>query len=189
MKTYIALLRGINVGGNNKIKMEDLRQYCEELGWKNVQTYIQSGNIIFQSDEIDISILSNQLAAFLKEKMGKTIPVLVIRRTELQEIYDHNPFIIEKKMSTDLLYLTILKDKVDQEQVSMISPDQFRPDEFIIRGRAIYLMLPNGVADSKLTIPLFEKTFNTLATSRNWKTVGKLIEMGTFGVQNAKTNN
>jgi uncharacterized protein (DUF1697 family) len=175
--TYIALLRGINVGGHNKIKMDVLRQCCSELGWKNVKTYIQSGNVIFQSAEKDTNLLAESLAFKLREHLEKTISILVVSLPELQEMYENNPFIIDRHLSTDKLHLVILKDAPTAEQINQIPVDLYKPDEFILRGKALYLYLPNGVADSKLANTSFEKKFNTQATARNWKTLSMLFGM------------
>jgi uncharacterized protein (DUF1697 family) len=177
MRTYIALLHGINVGGHNMLKMAALKLYCEELGWQHVQTYIQSGNIIFRSDEKDTHQLADLLCKKLKEHLEKDISILIIELSELEEIYKKNPFIIERNIPIDKLYVTFLGDVLSNELIEIIQPELYKPDEFIIIAKAMYLYLPNGVADSKLAAYPFEKKFHTIATARNWKTVTKLVEM------------
>jgi uncharacterized protein (DUF1697 family) len=177
MNTYIALLRGINVGGHNKLKMDVLREYCEELGWKNVQTYIQSGNVIFQTEERDTNLLADTLSQKLVSHLEKAISIIVVALSELKEMYESNPFIIERHLEIDKLHLVTMKDAPTPEQIQQIQPELYKPDEFIFSGKALYLYLPKGVADSKLASLPFEKKFNTQATARNWNTIGKLIEM------------
>jgi uncharacterized protein (DUF1697 family) len=92
-------------------------------------------------------------------------------------MHDNNPFIMERQLPTDKLHLVILKDAPTLEQIIQIQADLYKPDGFIIRGKALYLYLPNGVADSKLASLPFEKKFNTQATARNWNSIGKLIEI------------
>ncbi len=178
MSTYIALLRSINVGSHNRLRMDILRSYCEELLWQNIQTYIQSGNIVFQSKDTEPKVLADRLDLLLLEKMGKPIHILATELSELAKIFENNPFKIERNISIDHLYLMLLRDVPSPEQVESIPSVLYLPDEFIVSGRAVYLYLPNGVADSKLTNTLFEKKFQTQATARNWKTISKLIQIG-----------
>lgn len=177
MNTYIALLRGINVGGHNKLKMEVLRSFCEELGWENVQTYIQSGNIIFHALESDTQKLEKLLSNKLKSHLNLVVPVIVLESAQLKEIFLHNPFLIERNLNPTMQHVTILQAETQPEQITSIDYKMFSPDEFIIRGRAIYLFLPNGFTHTKYTNTFFEKKFNTQATARNWKTIQKLVEL------------
>ncbi|HNX00598.1 MAG TPA: DUF1697 domain-containing protein [Candidatus Cloacimonadota bacterium] len=177
MNTYIALLRGINVGGHNKITMEELRLACRKVGWENVKTYINSGNVVFQTKTTDQKVLADNLMIQLQRYFKLLIPVLILEYSELTDMVSHNPFIIERNMNIDHLYLTLMKKEPEPGIRESIPHDQFLPDEFVIRGRAIYLFLPNGVTYANLQIPFFEKKFGTLTTTRNWKTIGKLMEM------------
>jgi len=172
---YIVLLRGINVGGKKRIKMADLVEALEPLGFKNIRTYLQSGNVIFEYDSID----SDEIAKDIKEKISQTfgISVNIIIRTEdeLENIIKSNPFVKDPDIEIDKLHVTFLKDLPDPE----INLDLKRSEneKFEVIGREIYLYLPNGYGRTKLTNNIFEKKLKTIATTRNWKTTNKLLEM------------
>lgn len=176
-QTYIALLKGINVGGHHILKMEALRQYCEELGWKNIKTYIQSGNIVFQTQESNPNILSQQLEEKLAKHFDFPVPSLVLSVVELVEVFNHNPYIKMGDIDIDKLYVSILSALPDEESVEQIDGGMFSPDEFTIIGRAIYLHVKDRISESKYSNTFFEKRFNTQVTTRNWKTITKLFEL------------
>ncbi len=175
MSTKIAILRGINVGGKRKILMTDLKLLCETLGWKNVKTYIQSGNLIFTS-KVENSKLENMLEKAITEKYGFDVPVIIRNADELKTTIDKNPFY---KNNTDIshLYLTFLKQKVMKENISQIQTYNFEPDKFEIRNQDVFIYCEGKYHQSKLTNNFFEKKLKVGATTRNWKTVLKLQEL------------
>jgi uncharacterized protein (DUF1697 family) len=174
--TFISILRGINVAGHNMIKMDALRKIYIDLGYKNITTYIQSGNVLFQSDEKDHKILEKQITSKLGEVFSLNVPVLVIEKTELERIFENNPFTNDRHEDIDRLYVMFLSKNPDMTGVDKIKGD-FGSDEYIIGDKAIYLYLPNGAGRSKLTINLFEKHLKVTATARNWKTVTELVRL------------
>jgi uncharacterized protein (DUF1697 family) len=177
MNTYISILKGINVSGHNIIKINALQELYKGIGFKNVQTYIQSGNVVFQDTSSDIPNIEKKISDKISESLGLEIPVLVKEVSEFKEISQHNPFLKERNEDINHLAVTFLLSKPSQENIDKISGLNFLPDEFIIRDKAIYLFCPNGFGNSKLTMTFFESKLKMHATTRNWKTTIKLLEM------------
>lgn len=175
MNKKIAILRGINVGGKRKIRMTDLKSLCETLGWKDIETYIQSGNLIFTSD-VPTSELEESLKLTIKEKYGLDVPVIVRSSKELQTSIDSNPF-FNKSIEIHQLHLTFLKEKPLKEEVEKILKYSCKPDNFKIVGKDVFILCTGKYHKSKLTNSFFENKLNITATTRNWKTVLKLSEM------------
>ena len=180
MKSYVAFLRGINVGGHRKIPMSELKRCFEELGLKNVATYIQSGNVVFSADEkIPIRELSQIIEHKIMESFGFDVPVIVRTSEQLQYITRNNPFLEKKNVNPEKCYVTFLSERPLKEHVNLISNLDFAPDEFFIADQDIYLYIPDRYSDTKLSNDFFEKKLHVKATSRNWKTIHKLVEMAT----------
>ncbi|MBV5315856.1 MAG: DUF1697 domain-containing protein [Prolixibacteraceae bacterium] len=175
---YIAILRGINVGTGRKVPMTDLKKLCENMGLQNVQTYIQSGNVVFEwSRSESISELETRLQKAFSESFGFDIPVLVRTAEEWAESIAQNPFLKEENVDIDRLHLTCLKEVPSQELLEKIKPFQFMPDRYEIIGKDVFIFCAAGYGTSKLTNPFFESKLKVSATTRNWKTVMKLHEM------------
>ncbi len=179
MTTYIALLRGINVSGKNIIKMVELKQLFLDLGYHDVITYIQSGNVIFKSHIKESILIEDTIVSGILKRFNYAVNVLVLTKNELIKIFNSNPF-LEKNPTMDIskLHVTFLNTEPDlsnkhQIDALVINSD----DEFIISENCVYLYCPNGSGNSKLTNNLFQKKLNSAATTRNWKTVTKLIEL------------
>jgi len=171
----IALLRGINVSGRRAVHMTDLKRSFEELGFENVSTYGQSGNVIFDCRHTEVAQLARRIEEKLGDAFGFSTNVIIRTQQELERILEHNPLIHEQDVAIDKLYVTFLLDAPDPSVVS--NPD-IRPDDgekFATVGKEVYLYCPNGYARTKLNNAAFEKKLNTLATTRNWKTTNKLI--------------
>jgi len=175
MSKKIAILRGINVGGKRKILMAELKSLCEDLGWKNVATYIQSGNLIFTSDKTN-SELEKNLEIALTENFGFDVPVIVRSLEELQTSIDKNPFLGEDA-DINQLHLTFLKEKPTKENEEKILAFNYEPDQFSIDGKDVFIFCDGKYHKSKLSNNFFEKKLKTGATTRNWKTVLKLYEL------------
>ena len=173
MPKQIALLRGINVGGKNKIKMAELREQLEADTLKNVTTYIQSGNIIFNSTATPAS-LEKKISRIIKSKFGFDIPVLVFPLKRLQRLVKENPF---AKKQIEHVAVTLLNKKPTKQDIAAIKDLDFGNDQFQITGDNIFLHCPNGFSRTKLTNNFFEQKLNVTATTRNWKTINKLIEL------------
>lgn len=177
MKTYISILRGINVGGYKSLKMDDLKKLYSDLDFKNVRTYIQSGNAIFQYYETEKQELEEKITDQIQKKFGFDVPVIVLDKEELKEIINNNPF--EKDQSKDIAFQSIIFLSATPQRYSIeaIRLKQMQSEEFEITEKAIYLYCPKGFATTKLTNTFFEKQLNVKATTRNWKTSNKLLSM------------
>jgi uncharacterized protein (DUF1697 family) len=175
MATYISILRGINVSGYKMIKMDALRQSCVALGFENVKTYIQSGNIVFNFRQTDNKKLSSKIAGAIKTTFGFDVPVLVMDIDELRQILKNNPFLKDKSKEFSFLHVTFLSDKPKQEYVNDLINRDFSPDCFHLASRSIYLYCPNGYSNSKLTNTFLESKLKVTATTRNWKTTNELV--------------
>ena len=180
MHTFVALLRGINVGGKTMIPMPELKSLFASLGLEDVTTYIQSGNVVFSTSSGDGQALAAAIEEQIDETFGLGTTVLMRTPTELTEIAGSNPFLGRE---TDLtkLHVVFLSGPPAAAAVGELDPTRSPPDEFSVRGSEIYLHLPNGAGRSKLTIDYFEKRLGVRATARNWKTLTKLVEL-TSGV-------
>jgi uncharacterized protein (DUF1697 family) len=172
------MLRGINVGGKNIIRMDDLRSLYEKLAFKYVTTYVQSGNVIFATDK-GFSDLS--AAKKIEKAVGKSfkLNVRVIVRTinEMEGIIAANPFLQKRGVKIDKLHVTFLSEKPDPSRTAELRNLQKPPDDFIIKGSEIYLHCPNGYGTTKLSNNFFEKELELSATTRNWKTVTTLATL------------
>jgi uncharacterized protein (DUF1697 family) len=175
MNRKIGILRGINVGGKRKILMADLKSMCEELSLKNVTTYIQSGNLIFNSDKPN-SELENDLERAIAEKYGFDVPVIVRTKKELENSINNNPF-FDKDADIKQLHLTFLKEIPSKENLEKILTFNYDPDKFKIDSKDTFIFCSGKYHESKLTNNFFEKQLKIGATTRNWKTVMKLSEL------------
>ena len=178
MSIHVALLRGINVGGKNKLPMKELTAIFEGAGGTEVRTYIQSGNVVFRGAATVADGISRAVASEISRRFGYRIPV--VRRTadELEKVVKRNPF---NKIGADpkRLHVSFLENRPSASAVRGLDPDRSPPDEFVVSGREIFLYCPNGVARTKLTNQYFDSKLRTVSTVRNWKTVLKLVELAT----------
>lgn len=173
---YIALLRGINVGGSNKIKMGDLTRLFESLGYRNVRTYIQSGNVVFESGD-ETSDASTKLEKSIKEEFGFEVGVIIRESLEFGSILKNNPLLKKPGLDKEYLHVTLLRDLPQKEKILNFEISKDDNEKYEIGGREIFLYCPNGYGKSKLQNNTFEKKLGTKATTRNWKTMQKLLEM------------
>jgi uncharacterized protein (DUF1697 family) len=174
-KTYVALLRAINLGARNKVSMADLRELFEALGAADVSTYVQSGNVVFRSPEAAAK-LSQAIEQRIDERLGLGVKVLLRTKTELARVVAANP-LAGRGREPSTLHVTFLAGTPARAGVRGLDPKRFEPDELRVVGREVYLHCPNGYGRSKLTNAFFEKELGTAATTRNWKTVTKLAEL------------
>ncbi len=173
MKTFIALLRGINVSGHKKILMTDLKNLFEKEGFQNVRTYIQSGNVIFHSlaKAKDCETL---IFEALKTKYGWEVPVLVKTALEIEKILENCPFSEEKKAKS---YFVLLQSIPSFENVSITESISYPNEEFLIANSCVYLYSELGASKAKLSTNFFERKLKVRATARNYRTMRKLLEM------------
>jgi uncharacterized protein (DUF1697 family) len=175
MAKYIALLRGVNVG-RNLLKMDRLRALAAELGFKNVATYVQSGNLVFDADASPTACSQ----ALVRKLAGETrLPVAVLLRTraDFQTVVARNPFLKEKGVDPARLHVTFLAQAATPAGIQKLSAIAADPDRFRVAGKEIYLHCPNGYGESKLSNGAIERALALSATTRNWNTVNKLYEM------------
>ncbi len=173
---YVALLRGINVGGENRLSMKDLVAIFSEAGCGDVQTYIQSGNVVFRATEARASRIPAAIATAVSDRLGFRAPVVMRTAGELRAIARGNPF-LRAGADAEGLHVMFLADRPSPGKVATLDPKRSPPDEFEVRGREIYLRCPNGAARTKLTNAYFDTKLSTTSTMRNWRTVLKLVEM------------
>lgn len=174
MQTYIALLRGINVSGQKKIKMADLRALLASAGFAQVQTYIQSGNIAFSSAENDQDALARNIETAIQQRYDFHVPTLVLTAEEIAHALTNNPF---TDKDTNRLYFTFLAAEPTAERVSLLKEANYAPEEFALHGKVVYFFSPHGYGRAKMNNNFFENKLQVKATTRNWKTVHKLLEM------------
>ena len=174
MVTFIALLRGINVGSHSRMKMGDLRSLLAELGYTEVQTYIQSGNLVFRCSEIDESAISGAIKGKLREKYGFEVPVIVLTPVELKKIVDDNPFL---ELPERRLQVSFLAEAPLQVDAVKLEANDFTPEQFSLKGKAVYLYSPEDYKKKKLSNNFFEKALNVSSTTRSWRTVKRLHEI------------
>lgn len=177
MKTYVSILRGINVSGKNLIKMDALKKTYESLGFIDVKNYVQSGNIIFSADETETGLLEEKLSSAIKKDFGFEVPVIVMSKADLEKIIEENPFVRDSEKDPGALYVTFLADSLadfDREGIE----EKIQGDEEIHFGsRAVYLYCPHGYGKTKLNNTFLERKLKQKATTRNWKTTNKLLEL------------
>jgi uncharacterized protein (DUF1697 family) len=173
---YVALIRGINVGGNKKLPMADLRNVMTGLGYTDVATYIQSGNVVFTSDRDDPAELEQEIEERIAQEIGLDVSVLVRSQAELAAVIEGNPF-QEAAASPTTLHVFFLSASPDGERLEEVDPRQFEPDEFKVGDRVMYIHCPNGLGRSKLAVYPWERRLDLKITSRNWNTVTKLLDM------------
>ncbi len=175
MATFISILRGINVGGQKKIQMTDLKSLYEELGFKHVKTYIQSGNVIFEND--DEKELLQRIEQKISDKYGFHVPVIIRTKNEMETVLNNNPFLREKNIDESKLHVTFLNEHPLKDHINKTETFHYDPDRFVISGREVYLYCPNGYGRTKLNNTFFENKLKVPATTRNWNTTNKLVEM------------
>ena len=159
------------------IKMDALRQLFADLGFQNIQTYIQSGNIISQNMKTDQQKLEKKITKAIAEKFAFDVPVIVKEFGELKQIIADNPFLVDKAKNIAHLHVTFLADKPEQENFIKIKGGQYQADELHLIDKAIYLYCPNGYGNSKLSNSFLESKLKVVATTRNWKTTNELINI------------
>jgi uncharacterized protein (DUF1697 family) len=174
-QTYVALLRGINLGARNKVAMADLRTLIEDLGGEDVVTYVQSGNVVFKS-RVGPAKLADAVEKRIKRDLGLGVTVLLRTKPQLSKVLAGNPF-ASREGDPLKLHVTFLAEAPDRDRVRKVEANQFEPDEFHVARQEVYLFCPNGYGRSKLSNAYFEKQLDVRATTRNWKTVTKLVEL------------
>jgi uncharacterized protein (DUF1697 family) len=177
MTVLISLLRGVNVGGHRKVKMDDLRAVYESLGFEDVRTYINSGNVLFRTAARDPVRLRKRIEDGIESACGFRPDVILRTPSDLKSAIARNPFAARPGIHPSRLAIQFLADSPSDEARTQVLAIKCAPEELHIDGRELYIYFPNGMARPTLSLPLVEKTLRTSGTSRNWNTVRKLLEM------------
>jgi uncharacterized protein (DUF1697 family) len=177
MTKYIVLLRGINVSGKNIIKMAELKILLENIGFENITTYIQSGNIVLDSVIEEKSKIEEIIQSSIKNSFKLDVPLKAINFDELKQITEQNPFINLSDIDFSKLHYTILSNEPSSDLINKLVLNSYEPDNFKIIKNVIYLYCPNGYGNTKLSNTFFEKKLKVNATTRNFNTISKLIEI------------
>lgn len=173
MTRFVALLRGINVGGKNKIPMAELRAMLDGLGYTDVATLLQSGNAVFGAETADPAAVSAAVEAAIADTFGGTIRVMVRTGAEMRAVVDANPLDVAHPSK---FLVTFFAEPVDTAKLAEVDTAAYPPDEMAVVGREIYFNLPRGINEAKLPL-VVERKLKAGGTARNWNTVSKLALM------------
>ncbi|MGT2895859.1 DUF1697 domain-containing protein [Streptococcus entericus] len=174
MKTYIVLLRGVMPSGKNSIKMAFLRDILEEAGFDNVRTYIQSGNVILKSPLLPKEI-SEKVHSVILDKNGSDLPVIVKTTDDIAQVLNENPF--GEGYDIGRVFFTLSNEMPDEKLVQELENQDFGDEKIAFGKHAIYLYLPKDASRSKLSNVFVEKKLKITATTRNFNTLTKLVEL------------
>lgn len=177
MTTHLALLRGINVSGHNMIKMDALKTTLEAIGFQNVQTYIQSGNVFVDTDEENASAVGFKIKQEIFKIFGHEVPIVVINKNDLEVCFKNNPFLKEKDVDEKKLYVAFVSTTLKSDSINDLKISQFKPDEASIDGNKIYIKYAVGAGKTRFDQKYIEKKLNVIATIRNWNTVTQLLKI------------
>lgn len=174
MTTYIVLLKGINVGGHKKVPMADLRELLTKSGFENVQTYIQSGNVIIESSEENSRKIESIIKDAIVKQFGFEVSVLVKKRKDVGRIFNDCPFSEDKKKTS---YFVMLHETPDAQLVNVASEKIYKGEEYQIINDCIYFYCETGFGQAKFNVNFFERKLKTFATARNYNTMVKLLSL------------
>ena len=177
MTGFVSLLRGINVGGNRKIRMDDLKALYESLGLQDAIPYLQTGNVVFRSDEADVARLRRHIEDGIEKQFGFHVEVIVRTSAEIREIIETNPFRDQESKESKWVVVLFLAARPDDSAQEDLLKSYVGPEEIFITGKELYIYYTNGIGRSKLSLSLIEKKLKTVGTARNWNTVLQLQKM------------
>lgn len=177
MPIYVALLRGINVGGNKKIKMDLLRSSLEQLGFEQVKTYIQSGNVVLKSAKLSPAALSNKIGQSILKDFGFSVSVITRSADEINNAVASNPFLNLPGIDPEKLHVAFLSEAPGGARIKKLAELTKAPDQSRLAGKEVFLYLPNGVSQSSLWKTPLDRILSVVATMRNWRTVNTLHQM------------
>ena len=175
MASWVVLLRGVNVGGANRLAMADLRDVVTDLGHTEVSTYIQSGNVVLSSARKDRAAMAAEICAGIQATSGMSVAAVLRTPKELRASLAANPF--KEVPAGASALITYLSNVPAADDAAELETDRFLPDQFVLLGSELYGLYPNGAGRSKMTLGYFEKRLHVHGTSRNLNTVAKLIEL------------
>ena len=171
------MLRGINVSGTKKVRMQELEKLYQGLHLENVRAYIQSGNVVFTSSHSDADYLAELITKALYKEYTFDIPVFISTATDLEAVITRNPFLQRHNIEKDKLHVTFLQHAPALQAIEKCQALTFEPDEFVMDDKVIYLYCPNGYGRTKLTNTFFERKLQVMATTRNWRTMNELLRI------------
>jgi uncharacterized protein (DUF1697 family) len=179
MPVYLALFRGINVSGHNMIKMDALKKLMEAEGYNNVETYIQSGNVVFEHEETNRDKIAKDLEILMYKEYGHNVVIFILQAADLAKIIDNNPYANRNPEGQGVkkLFVAFLNGKPTEAGIDQLKKYNRSDDVFKVVENALYLKLATSAADSKLTNVFIENKMNIKATTRNWNTTLKMLEM------------
>jgi uncharacterized protein (DUF1697 family) len=177
MAVIICMLRGVNVGGRNLIKMDALKALCVSLKLKDPQTYVQSGNVIFRTNEKDLAKLSKRIQDAIEETIGFRPNVMLRTAAEMSKVVTRNPFAGRKDIEPGKLLVNFLAYDPGNDAREKALAIKVGPEEMHLIGREAYIYFPNGQGRSKFPWPAIERALGTSGTGRNWNSVTKMLEM------------
>lgn len=177
MTRCVSLFRGINVGGHQAIRMDDLKALHESLGLQDIATYIQSGNVVFTSDETDVAQLARQIEDSFTQRFGFHVTAIVRTSAELKAIIESNPFQNQQMRESKWVVVMFLATCPDETAWEDLQKSYVGPEELHLIGQELYIYYTNGIGRSKLTNTLIEKKLKTSGTARNWNTILQLWNM------------
>ncbi len=177
MRTYLALLRGINVSGHKMIKMDALKKALEGIGFTQVVTYIQSGNVFVDTDEESPSKVGFLIKQEIFKQFGHDVPVIMVAIEELQACLDRNLFLQDTEVDLKKLYVSFISAELPENMITQLNLNFIKPDEIQLDGKRIYLKYDTSPAKTRLDNKWIEKNMNVMSTTRNWNTVNVLLKM------------
>lgn len=177
MTTHLALLRGINVSGHSMIKMDALKTTLENIGFQNVETYIQSGNVFVDSEEENAAAVGFKIKQEIFKIFGHEVPVVVIGKQDLEACFKNNAYLKEKEVDSKKLYVAFISTTLSSTSMNDLRISQFKPDEASIDGNKIFIKYAVGAGKTRFDQKYIEKKLNVIATIRNWNTVTQLLKM------------
>lgn len=176
MTVMICMLRGVNLGGHNLIKMDALRALCESVGFCQPTTYVQSGNVVFLTKERNELRMAKRLEDVIEDKVGFRPRVILRTPAEMRDVIARNPFASRKGLEPAKLLVSFMANELSPEACEAVLKIKVGPEEVKINGRELYIYFPDGQGQSKLPA-LLDRAQQKTATGRNWNTVTKLLEM------------
>jgi uncharacterized protein (DUF1697 family) len=177
MAVVVSMLRGVNLGPHNRIKMDALRTLYESLGLRNVATYVQSGNVVFQTTARDLVKIGRRIEDGIESTFGFRCDVVLRTPVELRDVVAANPFAGRSGIEPAKLLIAFLARGLSPEAKAKLLSVPIEPEELYIHGRELYIYFANGMARPKLPSGLIDRTVQMAWTGRNWNTVTKLLEM------------
>ena len=177
MKTHLALLRGINVSGHNMMKMDALKVALENIGFQNVVTYIQSGNVFVDSEEANGPSVGFTIKQEIFKVFGHEVPVIVIGKEDLEACFKNSPYVNLPEVDSKKLYVAFISKELHSSALNELKISQFKPDEASVDGSRIFIKYDIGAGKTRLDQKYIEKKLNVTATVRNWNTVTTLLKM------------